>query len=434
MKKTSVIILAAGKGKRMKSSLPKVLHEIGGKPLILHIVDKCKQLKLQNIFVVLSKDSNDIKKILPSNIKIIEQEKQLGTANALSCAKKQLKNYTGQILVLYGDVPFIEVNSLRKIIKNTQKIPCLIGFETKKPKGYGRILIERNQIKRVVEEKNATIQIKKILLCNSGIFCSPSKLLFKLIEKIKINHIAKEYLLTDIFEIAFSDGVGSTILKLKEEEVAGINDKLQLSKAENKYQSILREKFLKKGVTLNSPQTVIFSYDTKISRDVQIGSFCHFGKKVVIKSGVKIGNNCSIEDSIICEEAVLGPFSRLRNNNYVGKKSKIGNFVELKKTYIGSNSKVNHLAYIGDAFIGSNTNIGAGTITCNYDGKKKNVSKIGNNVFIGSNCSIIAPIKIANDCFVAAGSTISKNLLNKDFSIARARQKIVRKGRDKFLK
>ena len=434
MNKTSVIILAAGKGTRMKSKLPKVLHEIAGKPIIIHVIDACKKLKLDNIYVVLNENSKNIKKILPKKTKIIIQKKQLGTANALMATKTELEKYTGNLLVLYGDVPFIKATTLKKLLRQSKNTLNLLGFYADNPKGYGRIIKKNNKIFRVIEEKDADAKIRKIDFCNSGIFCSPGKVLFNLLKKIVISKSSKEFLLTDIFQLAYEKQLAGNVITVDEEEVIGINDKYQLAIAESKYQNLLRKNFLEKGVTIVSPETVIFSHDTKISSDVFIGAFCFFGKKVIIKKGVKIDNNCSIEETTVNEDSSLGPFCRLRNANFIGKRVKIGNFVELKNSYIGNNTKISHLAYIGDATIGTNTNIGAGTITCNYDGKKKNNTKIGNDVFIGSNCSLIAPINIANNCFVAAGSTISKNLLNEDFSIARARQQIVRKGRNKFLK
>ena len=434
MNKTSVIILAAGKGSRMKSDLPKVLHEIAGKPLITHVIDACKNLELDNIFVVLNENSKKIINILPKKTKIIIQKKQLGTANALMAARTQLEKYSGNLLVMYGDVPFIKTTTLKKLLKSSRNTINILGFRADNPKGYGRIITKNNRLLKIVEEKDTDATTRKINFCNSGIFCAPGEILFNLLKKIAVSKSYKEFLLTDIFQLANNGQLISGIITVDEEEVIGINDKYQLAIAESKYQNFLRKRFLKRGVTIISPETVIFSYDTKISSDTLIGAFCFFGKKVIIKKGVKIDNNCFIEETTVNENTSLGPFCRLRNSNFIGKKVKIGNFVELKKSYIGNNTKINHLAYIGDATIGNNTNIGAGTITCNYDGKKKSKTKIGNNVFIGSNCSLIAPINIANNCFVAAGSTISKNLLDNDFSIARARQQIVRKGRNKFLK
>ena len=433
-KNTSVIILGAGKGSRMKSSQSKVLHEIGGKPILLHVIDKCKKLKLDKICVILNKDSKEIEKILPKKIKIVIQEEQLGTAHAIMCAKNIFERYKGRLLVLYADVPLIEQNSLKKLLNNYNNTFNLIGFEATDPRGYGRIVTNKNKIIEIVEEKNADKKTKEIKFCNSGIFCGPSKLIFSMIKKIKINKNSKEYLLTDLFRFSFLNDEASNFIKVNEDEVLGINDQYQLAIAEKKYQNILRKKLLKKGVKIISPETVFFSFDTKVEAGVSIGAFCVFGKNVIVKARTKIENNCSISETTISEDVSLGPFCRLRNKNIIGRKAKIGNFVEIKNSRIGKNTKINHLAYIGDAIIGSNTNIGAGSITCNYDGKKKNTTRIGNNVFIGSNCSLIAPINIANNSFVAAGSTISKDLQNRDFSIARARQQIVRKGRDKFIK
>ena len=430
----TIIILAAGKGTRMKSATPKVLHKIANREMILHIIDTCKKLNPKNIYIVLGKNSNTIKSLLPKNIKIITQEKQLGTAHALLCSKDKIEKIKGKLLVLYGDVPLLKIKTLKKLINRKDNNISMLGFESITPKGYGRIKTNNKKVLEVVEEKNLSDEDKNINICYSGIFSGNTQSIYKLLSSIKKNKGQKEFLLTDIFGTARKKNMPVSLILAMENEVMGVNNLYQLSIAEEYFQLKLRKKFLIKGVAMQDPKTVFFSYDTKISSKVKIGPNNYFGSQVVIKSNVFIGANNNIEYTIINEGASVGPFSRLRNNTTIGKEAKIGNFVEIKNANIGSKTKINHLTYIGDAIIGSNSNIGAGTITCNYDGKNKHKTVIGSNVFIGSNCALIAPIKIQNQAFVAAGSTISDNLQVQDFSIARAKQKIIKQGSKRFLK
>ena len=434
-KNISVLILAAGKGKRMKSKKPKILFEIANKPMILHIVDSCLDIGIKNISVVLNKDSELIKNVLPKKINIIVQKEQLGTAHAILASEKKYKNFKGKLLVLYGDVPLTNKSTLIKLINKVENSkPHILAFNSTNPKGYGRLITNKKEIIKVVEEKNASPQVKKISLCNSGILCSNASFLFNTLNKVKKNLKTKEYLLTDIFELSHKLKKPFNFILVNETEVLGVNNRKQLALVEQIFQKKLREKFMTSGVTLISPETIFLSYDTSINKDVQIGPNNYIGPGVVIKSDVIISNNCSIEKTYIDSNTVLGPFCRLRNGNKIGKNVKIGNFVEVKNSNIGDFSKLNHLTYIGDTQIGTHSNIGAGTITCNYDGKNKNKTFIEDNVFIGSNCSLVAPVTIKSGSFVAAGSTITKSLDKNDFSIGRARQKTFKGGSKKYLK
>jgi bifunctional UDP-N-acetylglucosamine pyrophosphorylase/glucosamine-1-phosphate N-acetyltransferase len=286
----------------------------------------------------------------------------------------------------------------------------------------------------VIEQKNLKGSEKNINLCYSGVFCGSAKSIYELLNKVKKNKTQKEFLLTDIFKIANEENVSLSLTLANENEVMGINNMYQLSLAEERYQKKLREKFMMKGIILQRPETIYFSFDTRIESNVKIGPNNTFGKHVVIKKNAYIAASNNIEQTVINDSASVGPFCRLRGGVKIGKFVRIGNFVEIKNSNIGNFSKINHLSYVGDASIGANSNIGAGTITCNYDGKAKHKTMIGNNVFIGSNCALIAPIKISNKAFIAAGSTISNDVGVNDFSIARAKQKLVKKGRKKFLK
>ena len=430
----NIIILAAGKGTRMKSSKPKVLHEIANKEMILHVINLCNKIKYKNLFVVLSKDSNNIKAILPKNVKIIIQKEQLGTANALLCAQEKIGKSKESLLVLYGDVPLLESSTIKNLIYKSKNKISMLGFESMTPKGYGRIIEKKNNVLEVIEQKNLKGSEKNINLCYSGVFCGSAKSIYELLNKVKKNKTQKEFLLTDIFKIANEENVSLSLTLANENEVMGINNMYQLSLAEERYQKKLREKFMMKGIILQRPETIYFSFDTRIESNVKIGPNNTFGKHVVIKKNAYIAASNNIEQTVINDSASVGPFCRLRGGVKIGKFVRIGNFVEIKNSNIGNFSKINHLSYVGDASIGANSNIGAGTITCNYDGKAKHKTMIGNNVFIGSNCALIAPIKISNKAFIAAGSTISNDVGVNDFSIARAKQKIVKKGRKKFLK
>lgn len=430
----NIIILAAGKGTRMKSSKPKVLHEIANKEMILHVINLCNKIKYKNLFVVLSKDSNNIKAILPKNVKIIIQKEQLGTANALLCAQEKIGKSKESLLVLYGDVPLLESSTIKKLIYKSKNKISMLGFESMTPKGYGRIIAKKNNVLEVIEQKNLKGSEKNINLCYSGVFCGSAKSIYELLNKVKKNKTQKEFLLTDIFKIANEENVSLSLTLANENEVMGINNMYQLSLAEERYQKKLREKFMMKGIILQRPETIYFSFDTRIESNVKIGPNNTFGKHVVIKKNAYIAASNNIEQTVINDSASVGPFCRLRGGVKIGKFVRIGNFVEIKNSNIGNFSKINHLSYVGDASIGTNSNIGAGTITCNYDGKAKHKTMIGNNVFIGSNCALIAPIKISNKAFIAAGSTISNDVGVNDFSIARAKQKLVKKGRKKFLK
>ena len=431
---TKVLILAAGKGKRMKSTKPKVLHELAGKSMIMHIIDKCISSGLKDIYIVLGEHKQQILNVIKNTkVKVISQKKQLGTADAINSAKKHLGEFNGRLLILYGDMPLIKEETIKKIINNTHNSFSLVGFYAENPKGYGRIIKKGNQI-LVIEEKNASKEIKKVNLCYSGILCGPNKEIFKSLSKIQKDKISKEYLFTNIFNILSESKKLIKILTYSEDELIGINDKRQLSYAEELLQERIKLYHLKNGVTLLSPNSIYIASNVKIDKDVVIEPNVFLGNNVVLKANVRVKSNSYIEDAYINSFSEVGPTCRIRKNTQLGKNVKVGNFVEIKNSQIGNNTKINHLAYVGDTIIGTNTNIGAGTITCNYDGIKKNKTTIGDNVFIGSNCSLIAPIKIGNKSFIAAGSTVSNNIDKNDFSIARAKQQIIKNGRSKFLK
>lgn len=331
-KNVSVLILAAGKSTRMKSKKSKVLLNIANKPMILHIIDTCKNVGINNISVVLNNDSKEIKNILPHNINIIIQKEQLGTAHAILSSEKKYKRNSKNLLVLYGDVPLLTKKTILRILDRSAKgKPHMLAFDSTNPKGYGRLITTKNIISKVIEEKNANKNEKKIKLCNSGILCAKADFLFNLLKSIKKNNKTKEFLLTDIFEISHKLNSPFIYLKVNEHEVLGVNNRKELAFVESLYQNMLRDKFMKNGVTLVSPETIFFSYDTSISNDVKIGPNNYFGSGVVIKSDVIIDNNCSVEETLINSSTILGPFCRLRNGNIIGKKRKNRQFCRDKK-------------------------------------------------------------------------------------------------------
>jgi len=436
----SFLILAAGKGTRMKSIKPKVLHEVAGKPIISHIIDKILSIRnnisIDRISVVLGKESREIKFYLENNYKdidIIIQNNQLGTADAVLAAESTFKNYKGKLIILCGDTPLITSKlllDLRKLSKNFRL--GLSGFKAINPKGYGRIVLNNaNQVSTIIEENDANNSQKKIDLCNSGMYVADTKLLYSLLSKVKFNSKNKEMYLTDIIYIANKDNIEIGITYNKEVESLGVNDRKGLAMAEKEMQNILREKAMKKGVTLISPETVFFSIDTKISKDVYIGPNVVFGPGVTIGEGVRIEAFCHLEGVTIKKNCTIGPFARLRPGTILEESSKIGNFVEVKKSKIKKGAKVNHLSYVGDSDIGSNVNIGAGVITCNYDGINKNKTTIGNNSFVGSNVSLVAPLKVGSNALIGAGSVITKDVSNNTLAVERNKQVTIKKRNKK---
>jgi len=436
----SFIILAAGKGTRMKSRKPKVLHDVAGEPIISHIINTIinvkKNINIDKIVVVLGNDSKEIKSFIKSNfegIDIIIQKQQLGTADAVLSTKKIFKNYKNKLIILCGDTPLISSKLLLDLIKLGKNFKIgLSGFKTMNPHGYGRIVLnEYNKVKYIVEENDASNVQKKIDLCNSGMYVTDTKLLFTLLTNVKFNFKKKEMYLTDIIYLASKEDINIGISYNKEIESLGVNDREGLAMVEKEMQNILRKKAMQRGATLIAPETVFLCKDTKISKDVYIGPNVVFGPGVKIGEGVKIEAFCHIEGVTIKKNCIIGPFARLRPGTVLEDSVKVGNFVEVKKSKIKKGAKVNHLTYIGDSDIGNNTNIGAGVITCNYDGVNKNKTNIGNNSFIGSNVSLVAPLKVGSETIIGAGSVITKSVPSNMLAVERNKQVIVRRRNKK---
>jgi bifunctional UDP-N-acetylglucosamine pyrophosphorylase/glucosamine-1-phosphate N-acetyltransferase len=437
--KNIAIILAAGKGSRMNSTLPKPFHEVAGRPIINHILDNLNSAGFKETIIVINKEHSSFFRDLKSkgmSINIAFQEHQLGTGDAV---KSGLADYdlsgVDNVLVVFGDTPMLSNETFEKLISsNIQNNLTVLGFTTSDPGRYGRLITKDQSLLKIVEALDANDDQKKITLCNGGVMIVKAKNLKENLSLLTDNNAKKELILSDLVEITNNIGGKSSYLDCNYEETLGVDTKKGLSKAEKIFQNKLRDTFLDNGTTMLDPDTVFFSWDTSVGKDVAIGANVVFGKNVVIEDNVKIHSFCSIESSIIREGASIGPFGRLRNNAEIGQDSKIGNFVEVKNSSLKKGVKASHLSYIGDAEIDDDTNIGAGTITCNYDGVDKHKTLIGKRAFIGSNSSLIAPIKIGDDANVAAGSSISKDVESGSLAITRSPIKFISNWSKKLKK
>ncbi|MCE3233745.1 MAG: gcaD [Rickettsiaceae bacterium] len=420
----AVIILAAGNGTRMKSSLPKVLHKVCGKPMVSHVIDTASQLKPKKIITVVSKNMQQVQGVISNNSEIAIQVEQLGTADAVKPALAKLKGFNGKALILYADTPLIKEATIVNMLEKLNEADVVVlGFNPYDTAEYGRLVVnDDGDLGRIVEYKDASDEEREVSLCNSGVIAADAELLSKLVDKVDNKNAKGEYYLTDIIEIANSMGKRCAYVEGDEDEVLGVNTRVQLSEVEYIFQQRLRESAMMQGVTLIDPETVYFHHDTKLGRDVVIHPNVYFGAGVTLADNVEIKSFSHIEGAKIEKEAIVGPFARIRPDTEIQQGAHIGNFVEIKKSQIGEGAKIGHLTYIGDSEIGAQANIGAGTVTCNYDGKNKHKTKIGKGAFIGSNSSLVAPVTIGDKAFVGAGSTITKDVAGGSLAVARGRQ------------
>jgi len=440
--KLNVAVLAAGKGTRMKSSLPKVLHRLAGKPLLFHVLDTARSLGCKNLEVVIGFGAEQVEEALANqDVHVVLQREQLGTAHAVQQTMEYLED-DAVLIVLYGDVPLIKAATLQSLVAQVDDnsmsvLTCIV----KNPTGLGRIIRnERGQITRIAEEKDATDEEKRVDEINTGFMAIPVRRLKDWLPQISANNAQKEFYLTDLVEVALANGANvHTACCSDEQEVAGINDRVQLAALERKYQQDMTEDLMRSGVTMIDPARVDIRGNVVAAQDVEIDVNVILEGDISIGSGVKIGAGCIlkncrigentsvqpytvIEDAVIGTQCQLGPFARIRPGTELKNAAKIGNFVEVKKSLIGEGSKVNHLSYVGDSELGSDVNVGAGTITCNYDGINKYKTTIGNGVFIGSNAVLVAPVTLEDNAFVAAGSTITKTVPSNQLGVGRSRQ------------
>lgn len=420
------IILAAGEGTRMRSAMPKVLHPVGGLPVVGHVVRTVQAIGSQ-IAVVVGPNHEAVEAAvtwIAPGASISRQDQRLGTGHAVLQAKSAYEAASGHILVLYADTPLVTAATVAEITSRLDggADMVVVGFRPLDPTGYGRLLTEDGRVTAIREHKDASAAERLIDLCNSGIIGFRGDTLRAVIERIGNANAKGEYYLTDAVELASGDGRRIDYIVADADELIGVDDRTKLAQAEATFQQLRRSDFMKAGVTLKDPSSVWFSYDTAIGRDVTIFPNVVFGPGVKIADNVEIRAFCDIEDAVIGEGASIGPFARIRGGAELGPDVHLGNFVEVKKSRIGAGTKAGHLSYLGDADIGSKTNIGAGTITCNYDGVNKDKTTIGDNVFIGSNASLVAPLTIGNGAYTASGSVITEDVPADAVAFGRARQ------------
>ena len=423
---TALILLAAGKGTRMQSELPKVLHEIGNAPLLHHAMMSAASIAPERQVIVAGHGAEEVAaaaRVYDADVDVVLQTEQLGTAHAVDQARNVLEDFDGDALVLYGDTPFIQPETLEAMrAARAKHAVVVLGFEAADPARYGRLVTQGDTLERIVEYKDASEQERAITLCNSGVIAADCKTLFKLLAEVGNDNAAGEYYLTDIPALARAAGLSAGVVRCSEAETLGINSRAELAQAEAIFQSRMRRNALDTGVALQSPDTVHFSADTVLGRDCVIEPNVVFGPGVTVETGARIRAFSHLEGCHVARGAIVGPYARLRPGTELSEDVKIGNFVELKNATLAEGAKVNHLSYIGDAKIGAASNVGAGTITCNYDGVLKHQTEIGARVFVGSNTMLVAPVKLGDDAMTASGSVITRDVPATDLALARARQ------------
>ncbi len=425
----AVVILAAGQGTRMRSDTHKVLHPIAGKALLMHLLDSVDRLGAEKRVVVVGKGRDQVEKALNGrDVSIAHQAEQKGTAHAVQQAKDALAGYDGAVLILYGDTPFVEPETLKRMLDRLDGTGgpgvVVLASTPADPLKYGRIILgQGDHIAKMVEFKDATQEERAVRLCNSGMMAVRANDLFRWLDKVGNDNAAGEYYLPDVVNIAAAEGRDAVVIEGDPYETAGVNSRAELAHLELDWQRRRREQALQDGATLIDPESVWFAADTKLGRDVTVEPHVVFGPGVEVADGATIKAFSHIEGATIATKAVIGPFARLRPGAKIGENAKVGNFVEVKKAVLGRGAKANHLSYIGDAEVGADANIGAGTITCNYDGFGKYQTVIGKGAFIGSNTALVAPVTVGEGAIVGAGSVITKDVDADSLALERNQQK-----------
>jgi len=422
----SLIILAAGQGTRMNSDLPKVLHKIAAAPMLHHAMAAGRALDPAQTVVVVGHGGDEVAasaRAYDEDAQVVVQEEQLGTAHAVAQAAPLLAEAPGEALVLYGDTPFVRPETLQAMLAARERHAVVVlGFPAADPGRYGRLLTEGDSLLAIRECKDATPEERAITLCNSGVICAEARTLFRLVAQVGNQNASGEYYLTDVVELARAEGLSAGVVICDESETMGINTRAQLAQAEAAFQDRARADALENGVTLTAPETVFFALDTVVGRDAILGPNVLFGPGVTIESGAEIKGFCHLEGCHVSRGADVGPFARLRPGAELAEHVHVGNFVEIKNAILDEGVKVGHLTYIGDADVGEHTNIGAGTVTCNYDGVMKHRTTIGKRVFIGSDTMLVAPVTVGDDALTASGSVITEDVPPEAVALARARQ------------
>lgn len=423
----ALVILAAGKGTRMKSDLPKVLHPLGQVPMLLHAMRAGRDLSPTKTIVVAGHGADLVSRAVEDYddaATVVIQQEQLGTGHAVDQAREALAGFSGDVVVIYGDTPFLKSETLERMIAARQQHDLVVlGFDIAEVQPrYGRLIMDGQRLVKIVEYNDATEDERAIRFTNSGLMACDSATLFDLIEGLGNDNASGEYYLTEVVELANQRGLSVTAVKCDEAETLGVDSRADLAAAEAIFQNHARAALLEDGVTMMAPDTVHLAFDTVIGRDTVIEANVVFGPGVTVESGATIRAFSHLDGCHVSRGAIVGPYARLRPGTELSEDARIGNFVEIKNAVIGEGSKVNHLSYIGDATIGTGSNVGAGTITCNYDGVMKHRTEIGNDVFVGSNTMLVAPVTIGDEAMTASGSVITKSIAAGDLAVARAEQ------------
>jgi bifunctional UDP-N-acetylglucosamine pyrophosphorylase / glucosamine-1-phosphate N-acetyltransferase len=421
------VVLAAGEGTRMRSALPKVLHPVGSQSLLSHVLDAAPKGAGSSLAVVVGPDhsavADEARRVRPDASTFVQHER-LGTAHAVLAARKAIARGADDLLVAFGDTPLISAETferLRAPLENGATL-AVLGFRAADPTGYGRLVVENGRLTEIVEQADASEQQRKITLCNAGVMAFCGRRALSILDQIGNANKKGEYYLTDVVTIVRKEGLEAVVIETSEDEVRGINTKAQLAEAESVMQVKLRKAALEAGVTLIAPETVYLAADTKFGSDVTIEPFVVIGPGVTIEDGAVIHSFSHIVQSVIGKKASVGPYARLRPGTSLGEDVRIGNFVETKAATLEAGVKVNHLSYVGDAHVGASSNLGAGTIICNYDGFSKHQTLIGKGAFIGTNSSLVAPVKIGAGAYIGSGSVITKDVPDDALAVERSPQ------------
>ncbi|MGE0749219.1 MAG: bifunctional UDP-N-acetylglucosamine diphosphorylase/glucosamine-1-phosphate N-acetyltransferase GlmU [Variibacter sp.] len=423
------IVLAAGEGTRMRSRLPKVLHRVGGRTLIGHVLARINEAGATATAVVIGPDHDalaaEVKRLAPS-AEIFVQDERRGTAHAVLSARTALARGADDVAIVFGDTPFVRPQTLQRLrdALAAGAAVAVLGFRPADPTGYGRLIMDGDRLAAIREEKDASAAERAITFCNAGVMALAGKTALSLLERIDDANAKREFYLTDAVALAKAAGLAATAIEAEEDEVRGINTKAQLAEAEAELQKRLRAAALDAGVTLIAPDTVFLSEDTTFGRDVTVEPYVVFGPGVSVADNATIRSFSHLEGAKVGEGATVGPYARLRPGADLGAKTKVGNFVEVKAAQVEAGAKINHLSYVGDARVGANANVGAGTITCNYDGFAKHRTDIGANAFIGSNSALVAPVKIGDGAFVGSGSVVTDDVPADALALGRGRQSV----------
>jgi bifunctional UDP-N-acetylglucosamine pyrophosphorylase/glucosamine-1-phosphate N-acetyltransferase len=420
----AAIILAAGQGTRMKSATPKVLHTVAGLPMLGHVIAGLKAAGVSRIVVVIAPGADAVRDYAQAQgCQSAVQDKQLGTGHAAAAAGEALKDFDGELMIAYGDMPLMTAATFEASFKARGQGLAIVAFHAADPGAYGRVIVGRDgTLDRIVEFKDASEAERKTDLCNAGVLAADAKKFFAWAKNLDNKNAQGEFYLTDVPALAKRDGAACAVATVSEDDALGVNSRAELAEAERRMQNRLRAKALAAGVGMIAPETVFLSHDTVLEADVAIEPFVVIGPDVRIRSGAQIKSHSHLEGADVAAGAVIGPFARLRPGAAIGEGAHIGNFVEVKNSKIGAGTKANHLAYLGDATVGAKVNIGAGTITCNYNGYDKSRTEIGDGAFIGSDTALVAPVKVGAGAITAAGSVITRDVAPDALAVARGQQ------------